>query len=809
MGNYNDAINKLFNEKENLIILGLTGRTGSGCSTASDILRKGYEKLDLEYIERYSETGDDKYKFEIVKNYISKDDRWIPFTRIEGSCVILSYIFEKENSGKNNCYELINYLKKLQSAENEISFKIDNFGNLIKEISGLEYIFEKVQKQSLSKVEKKWDSYSEDEIMSYYDLYINRMAEYKERFKKILLKYSCYEERKKKIQDEPPVKFHLYTYLLQKIGNNIRASGDPYINIFSQDKIFTFAERLEKLINLIIKYDEITLKPKSRICIDAIRNANESNFLKDKFRAYYLISISVDEDTRRKRLGGLNIYEQNSLDNVEYNSKLDSGEFFYHQNIANCFEVADIHLVNEEEKNGKIFFLTWQLVKYITLMIHPGLITPSALERCMQLAYVAKYNSGCLSRQVGAVVTGSDFAIKSVGWNDVPSGQLSCSLRDVDGYCKGNQVECYSQFENEDAKFQEIMTCISDRITKIDMHGRKFSYCFKDIYNGYKSEKNQVYTRALHAEENAFLQISRYGGQGINGGYLFCTASPCELCAKKAYQLGIENIFYIDPYPGISEKHILNFGKSDSNPKMNLFYGAIGETYIRLYKPLLPYKDELELVSGIDCKNEVKKVKEGKKIVPKTKDFLYHTIEFSIEFIDRENIESLRKVDIEVKNGNYSKLERKLTWTGSSYDKSELIKNDEGYTLVDTKDKASPYQYQILLNKEVKVSDKIVYEIKSYMKDETHLMHEYFAQMIKHPTEHLILKIIIPKTSPLLENVRYVRYADMNMECEYTDCGHKIEEERNEEKIIYKLEIFNPNLFYTYSIEWDFIKVKS
>lgn len=154
MGNYNDAINKLFNEKENLIILGLTGRTGSGCSTASDILRKGYEKLDLEYIERYSETGDDKYKFEIVKNYISKDDRWIPFTRIEGSCVILSYIFEKENSGKNNCYELINYLKKLQSAENEISFKIDNFGNLIKEISGLEYIFEKVQKQSLSKVEK-------------------------------------------------------------------------------------------------------------------------------------------------------------------------------------------------------------------------------------------------------------------------------------------------------------------------------------------------------------------------------------------------------------------------------------------------------------------------------------------------------------------------------------------------------------------------------------------------------------------------------------------------------------------------------
>lgn len=485
MTNYNDAINKLFYEKENLIIIGFTGRTGAGCSTASDILKKEFKELNLEYIERDDYILSDKYRFDIIKEYIGKENRWIPFTRIEGSCVILSYVFEKEGLKGNYSNALIEYLRMLHSSQNDITFKIDNFENLIKEIQGLGYIFEKVQKQPLYKATTNWEGFKPDDIKSYYELYINEMPEYKNRLKKILLKYSCYEERKKKIQDEPPVKFHLYTYLLQKIGNNVRASGDPYINTFFQDKIFPFAERLEKLINLIIKYDQIVQKTRSRICIDAIRNANESNYLKDKYRPYYLISISVDESTRRKRLANLNIDEQNSLDNVEYNSKLDSGEFFYHQNIVSCFEMADIHLVNDDEKNKKMFFLTWQLVKYITLMMHPGLIMPSPIERCMQLAYNVKYNSGCLSRQVGAVVTGPDYAIKSVAWNDVPKGQLSCRFRNVDGYCIGNTPECYSQFEFEDPKFQEVLNSINDNLKKtdIDMHGRKFSYCFKDIYN--------------------------------------------------------------------------------------------------------------------------------------------------------------------------------------------------------------------------------------------------------------------------------------------------------------------------------------
>lgn len=808
MGSYKEAVNELYCEKEKLLIIGLTGRTGAGCSTVAKILSSNFEELDFEYKQRDEFTEADKYKFEIVKEYISSNNRWIPFDIIQGSCVILSFVFEKAGIEGERSKTLINYLTEIQMDHSGIIFRIDNFGRLMQDLKGLDYIYEEVQKYPLSDITEPWEKYSNEIVEKYYQLYIHDITKYKERIKKILLSYSCYEETKKKIQDEPPVQYHLYTYLLQKFGNNIRASGNPFESIFNQKEYFTLAGRFSCLIDLIIHYNKLNHKDKTRICIDAIRNENESNYLKDKYRPYYLISISVEESVRISRLANLDINERTSLDNVEYSSKLKPYEVFYHQNISNCFEAADIHLLNSNEDNEKYFFITWQLVKYITLMIHPGLIAPTHLERCMQLAYTAKFNSGCLSRQVGAVVTGEDFAIKSIGWNDVPKGQLSCGLRTVDTYCRGNHKECFSEYEYTNSDFKAAMDKINDEIDDSLLGGRKFSFCFKDVYNGYMGERNQVYTRSLHAEENAFLQISKYGGQGVKGGYLFCTASPCELCSKKAYQLGIKSIYYIDPYPGISQKHILNFGENKGNPQMNLYYGAIGEAYISLFKPLLPYKDELELVSGVKCKEIAKKDYNMNKKVPDVMDLFYHSIEFTIEFKTREIIESIRNVNMEIKKNKYDKFDRKLTWTGSSYDGSELINNGNGYTLLDSTDKISPYRYQIQLNELKGPQDMLEYTIRSNLKDETHLMHPYIAHMIKNPTKQLVLKVIIPKGAPLIENVCYKRYADFNMEYEYTD-NMELSKDELEDKIIYSLEVSNPNLFYTYSIEWEFIKIRT
>lgn len=93
-------------------------------------------------------------------------------------------------------------------------------------------------------------------------------------------------------------------------------------------------------------------------------------------------------------------------------------------------------------------------------MKHPGLITPTAMERVMQVAYTVKLNSGCISRQVGAVVTDNDNSIKSVGWNDVAKGQIPCSMRSLDGLINDFDSKVYSSYERNDALLERKLKVI-------------------------------------------------------------------------------------------------------------------------------------------------------------------------------------------------------------------------------------------------------------------------------------------------------------------------------------------------------------
>ncbi len=580
-----EAVNKIYDERKDFVLIGLTGRTGSGCSTVSDILRTSdVSKLDLRTPKSYDFKNNEERKYSILYDYAQKGN-WKHFEVISISNIITSFIFEQGYS------ELQKYIKKLCKNCNEDNIVIHDKELLFEELGLIENEIDKINCEMLDK-----DINKNKDIPKIYLEDIPKLAK---KLKDILMK-SNMEKNGKHLQ--------LYTFLYQSIGKNLRASGNPFEDKFLPDKFFTVAERTNDIIKAIRNINKEENMP-TLICIDAIRNPFEASFFKDRYSAFYLISVNTDDVSRRKRLDFLKADEINSLDEIEYPEKLSQEEKFYNQNIGACLEIADIHIYNPNIDNNKYYFLTEQLLKYIILMIHPGLITPTHIERCMQIAYNAKLNSGCLSRQVGAVVTGNDYSIKSIGWNEVPKGQVSCSLRDVSQYCKNKDGESYSNYEIADCKFSKAMEDLCQEIKYDALNGRKYPYCFKDIYNKLKGKDNQVYTRALHAEENAFLQISKYGGVGVNGGFLFTTASPCELCSKKAYHLGIKKIYYIDPYPGISQNHILKFGSLD-NPELNLFYGAIGNAYINLYTPRMPYKDELEMLTGWKLKDKVKNEKE-------------------------------------------------------------------------------------------------------------------------------------------------------------------------------------------------------
>ena len=62
-----EAIKSLYNQREKFILIGLTGRTGAGCSTVSEILaRKDIDELDLRSYKTCDYNNAEERKYSVV-----------------------------------------------------------------------------------------------------------------------------------------------------------------------------------------------------------------------------------------------------------------------------------------------------------------------------------------------------------------------------------------------------------------------------------------------------------------------------------------------------------------------------------------------------------------------------------------------------------------------------------------------------------------------------------------------------------------------------------------------------------------------
>ncbi|MDD5482183.1 MAG: cytidine/deoxycytidylate deaminase family protein [Kiritimatiellae bacterium] len=117
----------------------------------------------------------------------------------------------------------------------------------------------------------------------------------------------------------------------------------------------------------------------------------------------------------------------------------------------------------------------------------------------MNIARVVKTRGNCLRRQVAAVIV-KDHRIISTGYNGTPSGIRNC----YEGGCP----RCASNVGS----------------------GENLGECV-----------------CAHAEENAIIQAAHYG-VGLRGAVLYCTESPCLLCAKMIISAGIKKVIYEKAY---------------------------------------------------------------------------------------------------------------------------------------------------------------------------------------------------------------------------------------------------------------------
>ena len=104
-------------------------------------------------------------------------------------------------------------------------------------------------------------------------------------------------------------------------------------------------------------------------------------------------------------------------------------------------------------------------------------------EYFLKIAAVAAERSTCLRHHVGAVAV-KDKHIISTGYNGAPAGLKDC-------------LE---------------LGCLRDEL-------------------GIPSGTRHEICRAVHAEQNAIIQASLHGGN-LEGATVYCTHSPCVLCAK-------------------------------------------------------------------------------------------------------------------------------------------------------------------------------------------------------------------------------------------------------------------------------------
>lgn len=523
----NKAVDKLFEERKEFIIIGLTGRTGSGCTKIAELLSNEFSELHLPEPNNHNMMSNEERKYRIIYNYCKRN--WKKFEIIEMRKVITSFILE-ENFLKFN-----SFIDKYNEA-----YDIENVKSQL-ESQGIKDIYDKMNHKRIEIMEKTKDNEENLKDDDVYRFYFEELSDFTEKFK------DCLESINKE----------LYIKIYQDIANNIRSSGKAFDDKFNRKNISKLSQRTNTLIKILRKRNKVKKDNDEEgsvlVVIDALRNPYEATFFKDRYSAFYLLAVNANNKNRIDRLYkmGLKDEEIKKIDEVEYRKKYNGYDIFSHQNISKCIELSDIYIDNSAPTED-FAEVKKKLVKYVTLIMHPGIITPTHIERSMQIAYDAKMNSGCISRQVGAVVTDDRYSIKSIGWNCVAEGQIPCNLRDTHELIHSEDCISFSSYEKENKEFREKCEKKLSKFEQKDLKGRLYPYCFKDIYNEIIGEKNQVHTRSLHAEENAFLQISKYGGQGVEGGFLFTTASPCELCAKKAYQLGIQKIYYIDPYPGIS-----------------------------------------------------------------------------------------------------------------------------------------------------------------------------------------------------------------------------------------------------------------
>lgn len=228
--------------------------------------------------------------------------------------------------------------------------------------------------------------------------------------------------------------------------------------------------------------------------IDSIRNVFEVRSLK-QLPDFFLVAVDAPETLRFERAMARNRPENVSdlaeflaIEHKEKSNRQDQ------QNISACMALADFRIFNDGDFN--------QLQRQVDDILDgiKGRLRPSWDDYFLKMAFLVAERSTCLRHHVGAIIV-KDRHVLTTGYNG--------AARSID--------DC----------------------TKLG--------CLRNQLNIRSGERHEI-CRAIHAEQNAIIQAGVHG-VAIDGGTLYCTHSPCIICAKMIVNAGLKRVVSCGEYP--------------------------------------------------------------------------------------------------------------------------------------------------------------------------------------------------------------------------------------------------------------------
>lgn len=143
---------------------------------------------------------------------------------------------------------------------------------------------------------------------------------------------------------------------------------------------------------------------------------------------------------------------------------------------------------------------------------------PSWHQTFIKIAELIAEHSTCSKIKVGCIIV-KDKKIVSTGYNGVGPGLPHC-------------CDIYTQETRQHIGEEEFL----------------------------KQHADFSITNELHAEQNAILYLVKTGGNTTAGASLYCTWSPCSICAKVIFAAGIREVYYRHKYDDKGVNTLRSFG---------------------------------------------------------------------------------------------------------------------------------------------------------------------------------------------------------------------------------------------------------